>query len=61
MPSAGAVECDQLDEIDVLEVWRSHAENVQGVAFACGHFLPEEDPKRTAAELLRFFLLARKS
>lgn len=28
--------------------------DVQGSAFDCGHFLPEEDPERTAAELIRF-------
>jgi haloacetate dehalogenase len=39
---------------DILEVWRSRAEDVQGVAFDCGHFLPEENPERTAAELIRF-------
>jgi haloacetate dehalogenase len=39
---------------DMLEVWRSHAEDVQGVAFDCGHFLPEEDPERTAEEIIRF-------
>jgi haloacetate dehalogenase len=39
---------------DMLAVWRSRAEDVQGVALECGHFLPEEDPARTAAELLRF-------
>jgi haloacetate dehalogenase len=41
---------------DVLEVWRSRAEDVRGAAFDCGHFLPEEHPKRTAAELIRFLL-----
>lgn len=41
-------------KFDVLEVWRSRAEEVYGVAFDCGHFLPEEDPERTAAELIRF-------
>ena len=30
------------------------AENVQGVALDCGHFLPEQDSKRTADELIRF-------
>jgi len=40
---------------DVLEIWRVRAAYVQGVALACGHFLPEEDPERTAAELIRFF------
>jgi pimeloyl-ACP methyl ester carboxylesterase len=39
---------------DILEIWRSRAEDVQGEAFDCGHFLPEEDPERTAAELIRF-------
>ena len=39
---------------DILEIWRSRAEDVQGVALDCGHFLPEEDPQRTAAELIRF-------
>lgn len=41
-------------KFDVLEVWRSHAENVRGVAFDCGHFLPEENPEQTVAKLLRF-------
>jgi haloacetate dehalogenase len=39
---------------DILEIWRSRAEDAQGVALDCGHFLPEEDPERTAAELIRF-------
>jgi haloacetate dehalogenase len=39
---------------DMLEVWRSRATDVQGVALDCGHFLPEEYPERTAAELMRF-------
>lgn len=39
---------------DILEVWRARAEDVRGVAFDCGHFLPEEDPERTAAELISF-------
>ena len=39
---------------DMLAVWGSRAEDVQGVALDCGHFLPEENPERTAAELLRF-------
>jgi haloacetate dehalogenase len=41
-------------KFDVLTEWRSHAEAVQGVALDCGHFLPEEDPQGTAAELLHF-------
>jgi haloacetate dehalogenase len=39
---------------DMLDVWRSRAEDVQGVALDGGHFLPEENPERTAAELIRF-------
>jgi haloacetate dehalogenase len=39
---------------DMLEIWRARAEDVHGVHLDCGHFLPEEDPGRTAAELLRF-------
>jgi haloacetate dehalogenase len=42
-------------KFDILEVWRARAEDVQGTAFDCGHFLPEEDPERTAVELIRFF------
>ncbi len=41
-------------EYDILEIWKSRAEDVQGVALDCGHFLPEEDSERTAAELIRF-------
>lgn len=39
---------------DILEIWRTRAENVQGFALDCGHFLPEENPERTSAELTRF-------
>ncbi|MGH9875114.1 MAG: alpha/beta fold hydrolase [Pyrinomonadaceae bacterium] len=39
---------------DILEIWRERSEDIQGFALDCGHFLPEEDPKRTAAELIRF-------
>ena len=38
----------------VLEIWRTRAEDVSGLALDCGHFLPEEDPARTSAELIRF-------
>jgi haloacetate dehalogenase len=38
----------------MLDVWRSRAEDVQGVALDGGHFLPEENPEHTAAELMRF-------
>jgi haloacetate dehalogenase len=40
---------------DVLEVWRSHATQVEGKALDCGHFLPEESPAEVEAELMRFF------
>ena len=39
---------------DILDIWRSRAEDVRGAALDCGHFLPEEDPERTAAELISF-------
>lgn len=41
-------------EYDVLEIWKSEADDVRGVALDCGHFLPEEDPERIAAELIHF-------
>jgi haloacetate dehalogenase len=39
---------------DILGIWRERAEDVHGLALDCGHFLPEEAPERTAAELTRF-------
>jgi haloacetate dehalogenase len=39
---------------DVLAVWRARAERVAGRALPCGHFLPEEAPEETLAELLEF-------
>jgi len=39
---------------DILKIWKERAEIVQGLAFECGHFLPEEAPDQTAAELIRF-------
>ena len=39
---------------DVLGVWRERFAAVEGRALPCGHFLPEELPEETAAELLRF-------
>ena len=38
----------------VLEIWRTRADDVSGVPLDCGHFLPEEDPAKTSAELIRF-------
>ena len=43
-------------KFDVLAVWKEYTKDVQGFAFDCGHFLPEEEPERTAAELIRFLL-----
>jgi haloacetate dehalogenase len=41
---------------DVLATWREKAAGpVGGRALDCGHFLPEEQPEETAAELLAFF------
>ena len=40
---------------DVLGTWRDTAADVRGRALPCGHFLPEEAPEETAAELAAFF------
>ena len=42
---------------DVLGVWRERARMVQGRALPCGHFLAEEAPDETFAELRAFFRL----
>ena len=39
---------------DTLAVWRARAGNVSGRALPCGHFLPEEAPEETLAELVAF-------
>jgi len=39
---------------DVLATWRERAANVSGKALPCGHFLPEEAPDQTLAELRAF-------
>ena len=39
---------------DVLKIWRAHAHDVSGRAVSAGHFLPEEAPEETLAELLAF-------
>ncbi len=41
---------------DVLDVWRDWAEDVRGRALDCGHYLPEEKPDETYAELRQFFV-----
>jgi len=40
---------------DVLAIWRKRAIDVRGKALPCGHFLPEEAPTETTAELIAFF------
>jgi haloacetate dehalogenase len=40
---------------DTLAVWREWAGSVRGRALPCGHYLAEERPEETAAELLAFF------
>lgn len=40
---------------DVLAIWRDWADDVRGCALDCGHFLPEEAPDETYAELHAFF------
>ncbi len=39
---------------DVLEVWSEYAADLRGQALPGGHFLPEEQPAATTAELLEF-------
>ncbi len=39
---------------DTLAVWRARAEDVSGKALPCGHFLAEEAPEETLAELVAF-------
>tara|TARA_B100000029_G_C17443761_1_gene912456 strand:- start:42 stop:920 length:879 start_codon:yes stop_codon:yes gene_type:complete len=40
---------------DVLRVWGEYAENIEGCALECGHFLPEEAPESVCNEFLKFF------
>jgi haloacetate dehalogenase len=40
---------------DVLSIWLTWADDACGRAIDCGHFLPEEAPEDTAAELETFF------
>jgi haloacetate dehalogenase len=37
-----------------LEIWRAWADDVRGGPVAAGHFIPEEAPEETAAQLLGF-------
>jgi haloacetate dehalogenase len=40
---------------DTLAVWRDWASDVSGRCLSCGHYLAEERPEETAAQLLPFF------
>jgi len=40
--------------MDMLTTWRERAIDVRGRGIDCGHFLPEEAPEETAAEVLTF-------
>jgi haloacetate dehalogenase len=40
---------------DVIAIWREWADDVSGRALDCGHYLPEERPEETLAELRAFF------
>jgi len=47
---------DRLDRwFDVLEVWRTWADDVRGWALDCGHYLAEEAPDETHERLQAFF------
>ncbi len=40
---------------DVLQIWRDWADDVRGRGIDCGHYLAEEAPDETYAELYAFF------
>ena len=40
--------------LDMLKVWQERAQDVRGRPMDCGHFLAEEAPEETAAEILKF-------
>ncbi len=41
--------------LDPLAIWRARAADVRGRTLICGHFLPEETPDDTYAQLTAFF------
>ena len=43
------------NKLNMIEVWKEKAEEVQGEVIECGHFLPEEAPKKVASTLIEFF------
>jgi haloacetate dehalogenase len=42
-------------DLDILAAWRDRAEDVEGHALDCGHFIPEEKPEELQELLLNFF------
>ena len=40
--------------LEILTTWRERASDIRGKPLNCGHFLPEEAPEETAAEILAF-------
>ena len=40
---------------DILAIWREWADDVRGGPIASGHFMAEEAPDQTTAELRSFF------
>jgi haloacetate dehalogenase len=45
-----------LARTDVLDTWRTWADDVRGAALPCGHHLPEEAPRETYTALREFLL-----
>lgn len=43
------------ERFDVLDIWRSWADDVRGRGLNCGHYLAEERPDEVYAELASFF------
>jgi haloacetate dehalogenase len=41
---------------DVLDTWRSKADDLRGRPLPCGHFIPEEAPEALLAELVPFLV-----
>ena len=40
---------------NVVKEWEKWAQKVTGRCLNCGHYLPEEAPRETLAEMLKFF------
>ena len=49
--SKGVIEA----QFDALALWRLRAEQVEGRALPCGHYMPEEVPDQIVSELSAFF------